>query len=400
MKGMINCHTHLFNEYHVPEDLLKLYVKWIPNFLLPSVGSILDHPLGNRALNLFSYFGTDSIKRYINFIKFGYGMTVRQQFEILRSAYPPKTRFVVLMQDFKFVSNAKAKVSYDDFVKEILELKHQFPTEILPFYFMEPRNYDFLTDPNEIYQLLQEKFASGCFLGLKMYPAEGYFPWDFRLRPFYQFAIDNKLPIMTHCSIGGSRYVKQTTEIDRNPLDLNGQHRKINLPSLAWLNVRKDYTGRARCFSDPDNYIEVLKEFKDLKICLAHSGSNEEINLEIDRRNGKNKDKRNWYQKCLELVDNNSNVYMDVSYSLYDEHFIKELIKSDFDSNIHSHRSNRLLFGTDFYMTYTEVGAGEKDLPKVERSLREKMSQHLSPNLFDKMAYQNAETWMKSSIYK
>lgn len=400
MKGMINCHTHLFNEYHVPEDLLKLYVKWIPNFVLPSVGRVLDHPIGNGALNLFSFLGTDSIKRYINFIKFGYGMTVKQQFDILRSAYPPGTRFVVLMQDFKFVSDAKAKVSYDSFVNEILELKHLFPTEILPFYFMEPRNYDFSTDPNEIYKSLQEKFDSGHFLGLKMYPAEGYFPWDFRLRSFYQFAQDNDLPIMTHCSTGGSRYVKQTTEIDRNPLDLKGQHRKIDLPKLAWLNVRKDYTGRAKFFSDPDNYKEVLKEFPNLKICLAHSGSNDEINLEIDRRNGKNKGHNNWYQKCLDLVDKNTNVYMDVSYSLYDTRFIQELIKSDFDTGIQIHRSNRILFGTDFYMTYTEVGAGEEDLPKVERSLREKMSQFLPPNLFDKMAYHNAETWLKSNIYK
>lgn len=91
---------------------------------------------------------------------------------------------------------------------------------------------------------------------------------------------------------------------------------------------------------------------------------------------------------------------MDVSYSLYDTRFIQELIKSDFDTTLQVHRSNRLLFGTDFYMTYTEVGAGEEDLPKVERSLREKMSQHLPPNLFDKMAYHNAETWLKSNIYK
>lgn len=390
---MINCHTHLFNEYHVPEDLLKLYVKWLPNFSLPMLGNLLDSAFGSKVLKLTGFLGTDGMKRYINFIKFGYGMTVREQFSILKNAYPPGTKFVVLLQDFQFISNYKAKVNYDSFIQEILNLRKLYPNELLPFHFVEPRYYDYSTDPQQIYDDLKTRFDRDKFCGLKMYPAEGYFPWDFRLNAFYQFAQDHQLPIMTHCSTGGSRYVKQTSEIDRNPLDLYGQHQRVNLPGLAWLDVRKDYTGRARYFSDPENYREVLKKYPDLKICLAHSGSNSEINIEINNRE-RGTNVPNWYRSCLALLDQNKNVYMDLSYSLYDKKFIDVLIKPDFIQNGNAHRQEHLLFGTDFYMTYTEIGAGEKDLSDVERQLARRTEAELGAVFFQKISSENPDKWL------
>jgi hypothetical protein len=187
-------------------------------------------------------------------------------------------------------------------------------------------------------------------------------------------------------------------------MDLKGSPQYINIPKLKWFNVAKDYTGRARIFSDPENYRKVLDidTFKSLKICLGHAGSDAEIEIEIkNRHNGTSHS--NWYQKCLKMIDDYPNVYLDISYSLWNPVFIAELIARDFDIKSTDpkivHRCNRVLFGTDFYLTYTEFNSSDTNPSSIERDLWENTRAKLDPILFQKMAFQNSYNWIKSKFY-
>lgn len=400
---MINCHAHLFNSNHVPEELLKLYVKWLPNFAVKKVSQILNSKVGNFLLGWTNKLGNEPLKRYGNFLKFGYGMNIEEQFNILKNAYPKDTRFVILMQNFAFISNYQPLVAYEDYKKEIYKLKCKYPKLILPFYFIEPRLISYQDNPQKLLTSFIDDYERGLCQGLKMYPAEGYFPFDYRILAIYEYAAENEIPIMTHVSRGGSRYVKQTSKEDNFVLDLYKKDFNPNLPKLGWFN--KDYTGRASRFTDPENFIKVLDhpKLRNLKICLAHSGSIDEYEIEIKNREN-NTTISNWYRSCLEIVDKYPNVYMDISFSLTDNRFLTKLIKKDFDINdldeTTQKRCKRLLFGTDFYMTYTEFDSENRDLSTIENKLFKNTESILGYTLFKQISLDNAREYLTSKRYQ
>jgi len=250
---------------------------------------------------------------------------------------------------------------------------------------------------------MRDDFIKGWSVGLKMYPAEGYYPFDFRINAVYEFAQEHQIAIMTHVSNGGSRYIKQTSDQDRHPIDLDGNACNINIPDLSKFRKKKQYTNRARFYSDPDNYIKVLSKYPKLKICMAHAGSDDEIQIEIKNRES-NLNNSNWYRKIIELVDNYENVYVDISYSLYNMEFIEKLILKDFKLNSDDpkikRRCSRLLFGTDFYLTYQEYILKTKDNSDIERDLWEPVSLKLGKELFSLISEGNAMDYLRSSFYR
>lgn len=409
---MFNVHTHLFTSNHVPEELLKLYVKWLPNFAIKRVSTFMNSNAGNFLLGWTNRLGNEPLKRYGNFMKFGYGMNVEEQFQILKAAYPKGTRFVVLMQDFAYISDYQSVVSFDDYKKEIYHLKRKFPDILLPFHFVEPRSIGYNDNPDRLLDPIKKDYERGFCQGLKIYPAQGYFPFDYRMLSVYKYAVENKIPVMTHVSKGGSRYVKQTSDVDKNILKLDGKIYQTGLPKLGWFN--KDYTGRAAMFSDPENYKKVLDHegLRDLKICLAHAGGDEDFNIALENlKLPTNQQKNNWYKTCLHLIDHYPNVYMDISFSLHNPDFLEKLIKKDFilrDDELEDivmikkkeHRRERLLFGTDYYMTYTEFDSSVKNLSLIEYDLWKKAENILGSELFKLISVENPTLYLKSKKYR
>jgi predicted TIM-barrel fold metal-dependent hydrolase len=398
---MINCHTHLFTSDHVPTDLLKLYAP-LPNIILRPMNYILNSWLGDKLLGWTVKYGWEDLKRYGNFLRLGYQATIEEQFGVLKNAYPEYTRFVVLTQDFSFVSEYKPHEGYTylDYKRQIYELKLKYPGIILPFHFIEPRLISYSQDPIALLESMKLDFINGWSVGLKMYPAEGYYPFDYRINAVYAFAQEHQIAIMTHASVGGSRYVKQTSEHDRHPIDLDGNVCSIQIPDLS--RMKPNYTERAKYYSDPDNYKKVLNKYPKLKICMAHAGSDAEIRKEIKNRES-NMNDDNWYRKVLDLVDSNENVYVDISYSLHSLEFIEKLILVDFNLKSNDpkvkRRCTRLLFGTDFYLTYQEYLPKSKDNSAIERNLWEPVSQKIGKELFALISEKNAIEYLKSSFY-
>ena len=399
---MINCHTHLFTKFHVPPELLKLYIT-LPDITIDWIASILDSRFGVWLLNKLNHKTGSDIKRYINFLKFGYHLNIEEQFSILIESYPQDTKFVVLMQNFDFIGEKEPTIRYNSFAKEIFKLKVKYPNIILPFHFMEPRIIQYTDDPFKLVENYKDDFEKGFCQGLKMYPAEGYFPQDYRLIELYKYAEQNNIPILTHVSTGGSRYVRPTIKTEQNYFDLNKEPIQIKLPIIGNRGTAREYTKRARLFSDPNNYIEILTKFPKLKLCLAHSGSEEEYQKElINRKTGKSNP--NWYRTCLDLVDKYENVYMDIAFSLIDKNFLKELILVDFDFSsqnpIIKKRCERLLFGTDFYLTYAFYYASEENLSHIEQKIWNDTLNLLNPHLFNKISKENPIVWLTSKYFK
>ena len=116
-------------------------------------------------------------------------------------------------------------------------------------------------------------------------------------------------------------------------------------------------------FSHPENYVPVLRKYPKLKICLAHMGGSDEISYmssdpSPEQKKILDKDGNNWASLLKELMKEHLSLYTDISYSLaelHDKVVLKEI--KDWINTLDQDGQplvERILFGTDFYMTEQE----------------------------------------------
>jgi predicted TIM-barrel fold metal-dependent hydrolase len=96
-----------------------------------------------------------------------------------------------------------------------------------------------------------------------------------------------------------------------------------------------------------------------------------------------------WYNKILDLMDRYEKVYMDMSYSLAYKPFYAwfDSEYKRFDDKIR----DRILFGTDFFMTVQEEFGNDKVLFK-------KALDELGLERFQKLAHPNVVRYLNSRI--
>ena len=283
--------------------------------------------------------------------------------------------------------------------------------------------YKWNTDTNKI--ILEDCFIKDYiegygFRGFKIYPALGYYPFDPALLPLWKYAADNNIPIMTHCIRGTIFYrgpkqpawnkhpvFQQSMEKDETkPADQQSTYAPLDLPQMN--NVDFSYN-----FTHPMNYLCLLEEqllrrviakelaanpasdlsaifgytdestplkrdLRDLKICLAHFGgddewakyfekdryiySNELIQHPekgIDFFHLKGKDEPSfgkpeliwkyvdWYSIICSIMLQFPNVYADISYILHDTANIQPLLKQTLQN---PKLRDKVLYGTDFFV--------------------------------------------------
>ncbi len=181
-------------------------------------------------------------------------------------------------------------------------------------------------------EALEELFPyndEGLFWCVKLYPRLGWAPDDFACYPNLKtlYTLCGKtVPIMVHCSLGGmsahdyflyERYddhvIKDEYKLKHAELRFNG-----DLPGVS-------------SNDSPVQWKNVLREFPELKICLAHFGGYdtwkdvwdfEKAQQRLaERGNASNPDKydkydkyRDWIRTIAELVSDYDNVYTDISY--------------------------------------------------------------------------------------
>lgn len=383
-----NCHTHIFNIKCVPENFLGkgiiramsrsnisfylvFYLKKISNLLVFSwlrrkkffkderdftprkkfIEWLSRSRFTNwlsKILNWLSDVEFDFLEKYANFVEAGRERSQELIFDALRKnpVYNSFTRFVVLTLDMDYMGCGQPFCNYETQLTQVIHLKKKYPYHLLPFVSVDPRR----GDENFLESLVKRHIEKLGFIGIKIYPAVGFYPFDPKLKKVYAYAEEHAIPIMTHCTPGGVFYKGSLTAAQIKPLCLNPFPRK----KYDFTSERDDKNKYFKNnFSDPENYKEVLDVFPGLKICIAHYGGSSEI---LKYKEKKTKD--NWYQIIRKLLAGHinskgvlcPNIYTDISYTLFEQKVFKELKTDINDPAI----SNKILFGTDFYMTQQE----------------------------------------------
>jgi len=400
-----NCHIHVFSAQCAPKRFLQV---GLPAALDPIAGGVKD-VLETRVGRWIS-FKLAKIKwapfkvaaRYASFASVGTMSSQQMVFENILKFYPTGSRFIVLSLNMDHMGAGPSELTYLGQIDQIVQLRRLYPDACLPFLSIDPR----MGTDKEILSFTQHYVGPGLpFIGIKLYPALGYFPFDKRLDPLFQFCEENEVPIMTHCTPSGAFFLGKLNATLGLPetidyTDANGTLHKPPLP-LPHSFPLKSNDENCDVFLKPENWSTVLAKYPKLKICFAHMGGVGEIKKSL---NGK----PNWFDDVKSIMAQYENIYTDVSYTV-SVPGMWPVIKSFLDGSITSKPwkysygktpnygntlANRILFGTDYFMTEQEDS--EKNLAvKLSRWLLE---QGLLP-LHKQLTERNVEGYLQSLFF-
>lgn len=195
---------------------------------------------------------------------------------------------------------------------------------ILPFLPIDPRR-------ENLYDVFLKAFdqSNPEFFGIKCYPALGYLPADERLMPIFKICAEKNIPVMTHC--GGEIVSTFESPILANRLGQN----------VEFSDRKRKH--RARKLNEPSEWEYVLREYKDLTLCLGHYGGGAAWENDPDTVHR--------IPEILDMMDRYDNLYADFSFNLESltaiKNFRNKLFKDDDYGKLMKERS---LFGTDFWV--------------------------------------------------
>jgi predicted TIM-barrel fold metal-dependent hydrolase len=317
--------------------------------------------------------------------------------------------------DFDYMDAGKSPVGYEQQLAEIAAIKRDpnFKERIEPFIFVDPRrlepdndelkiNNSFIKDGflSQIKQYIQ----TSTFKGIKLYPPIGYFPFDKRLKPVYDLALQFNLPITSHV-IDGSVFYRGKKKIFYHPvlteMELTG---RTNGEFTKWFTHPRNY----EILLNPDllskhwniSFAEAEK-YSNLKICLGHFGGDDQIlehmkpwagnkntpnALSLDNWKRGASDPYSWFAVCMALMQKYPNVYADISYTAANKRVLP-ILKVYLDSN--KLLKEKTLYGTDFYVV-------EKEMPEKEISINVRAA--LGENLFIQIAETNTERFLSTNV--
>ncbi len=406
-----NTHLHVFNSACAPDRFLLIlpmrFVRRIPK----ATKKLIDSKVGRFLIRLLYNIGSrkDSNSRkefdkYISFLDVGTSNSQTAVFKMALTVgqqYDSAVRIVGLTLNMDHMDNvSKPKKGIDTQLEEVKEIKRHYPSNFFPFLGVDPRHKsgaDLLNWSKQYFETGVSNAATGVacpfFCGIKLYPALGFFPFDPKLDDLYRYAEQQQIPVMTHCTRVGSQYIGEEIEnlIPPKPAmilpatnpnaSLAAQQsieRRIALFSVnGWIKNSKRGENDRACdlFGHPENYITLLETYPNLKLCLAHMGGTDEIldpptGTDLDR--GERElaeiravDRPSWFERIREMMITYPNLYTDISYTLSDFKDVNtevfRRVTNFFNTLDNQGRplSERVLFGTDFFMTEREKRESE-----------------------------------------
>lgn len=347
-----NVHAHSFTAAHIPRYYPHPAVwvlKQIPGFL----------PLAAWFLRLVGQHGlADTVARLRQFKDEAYKGTQAQILASVRRQYPPGTRFVVLPMDMGPIGHGPVAA---DIAAQHDELSAMARADglrglVLPFATLHPESPGAAEEVARCIERLH-------FRGLKLYPPLGYPPdHPLLMGRIYPMLVERNLPVMAHCSRGGIRA-------------------KGLIPA------------RAERYTEPAAWAPVLRAFPTLRVCLAHFGGQQD--WEDYAANGIDPDdpaarSRNWQVAIRDMIGSGDwpNLWTDISYTLFrfEENiaFLRLFLEGADDRT--ARLRERVLFGSDFYMTRQEALS--------ERSVCFRLRNALGEEMFRQIAQANPEIWL------
>jgi uncharacterized protein len=406
-----NAHSHIFTASHAPDYFLKtaIHNKWLAELvdkLLQKGGTRTLLSGLNWVIKLFSPNYRHVVERYIEFVEIGTSATQQEIFDKEAGAYTKlgTYRIVALTQvldflDYDLPSNHKRIQTQ---LQEVINLKRdvRYHDRLIPFLGVDPR----MQGVDLIKWLEQYINKDSGFYGIKIYPAYGFFPFDARMEPVWKWAEEHNVPVMTHCTRGGSFYLGSFDSVlNRGGFQPQGMNPAS--PAMPAINdrikqlvadtnkdLKKNNKVWCNIFGHPENYIPVLEKHPKLKICLAHLGGSDEVN-----RTGPKSTPAdypgylgpNWYSLVKSLMAKYENVYSDISYTLSDPGAM-DIIVPEFSG---SPMINKLMYGTDFYLTQQEEKGDEPDLINIF------LNRFKEGNQIQQLAYDNPDRFLRSVIF-
>jgi len=349
-----NIHTHIFTSKNVPDRFLPFFlVRFLAKFNLTKKFAKTLH-----SINPFS--SEDVYDRYANFLNENNRKSTEEIFLDLKKYYPQDTGFVALSMDFEYMNAGICKEGYFSQLHDLQELKQKYKDSFFPFLAIDPRRENLL-------DIVKEYIETKNFSGIKIYPPLGFYPFDQRLYPVYEYAEKNQIPITTHCSKGGVYF--------------RGRINKKELvhPKTGEVLMRQKNIKFGQNYSNPENYKFLLKDFPSLKLNIGHFGGYTDW-LELLKPKSE-VSSNNWVNKVLELISTYPNVYADVSYTLYEKKFVRTLKSLLTDVRY----KDKILFGSDFYMTAMETS---------ENSFSNNLKKDLGEELYNLIAATNNKRFL------
>lgn len=334
-----NVHTHTFTIKDVP-------VQYLPFGL---VRFLAEHrftqDLAKTIHKLLPYSDEFIFCRYLNIVNTGKLGGQKEVFLNLARFYPENTIFGAIAVDLAYMGAGQVPRDYIEQLDELADLKKNYGDKVIPFIHVDPRR------PNST-QLALKYIEQYGFGGVKLYPSLGYFPYDSRLYPLYEYLETHQIPIVTHASPTGLYYQGRLTPAMFAEAKINivfDPHQKNNI--------------LCRNFSHPLNFKYLLDDFPKLKINLAHFGGNLEWHEYLfDPPYSSEIQTDNWFSVILTLIREYANAFTDISYVLYDPKCMALLKILMQDDTI----CQKILFGSDYYMV--EMDAMEKSFSIDVRS--------------------------------
>lgn len=424
-----NIHAHIFTMSNAPKDFLSLYM---PELVANAVESITSTKAGEKVMEwLLNNLGGKAGKKYASFLHVGKRSGQMDVFKDLLEQYPDSAMKITALTLYMEKLGAGQSLSgYEGQLEEIIEVKKRYPDRLNIFLGVDPR---WKATGQQILDQVRTYFDTRLpidatrpavcpFQGLKLYPSTGFYAFDERLMPTFEWAAKNGVPLMTHCSYLGGIFNNDRDYLNANlaawnpyakshhPAPKQGHKLKGNILKRL-INTQKEENNLnySSYFLEPFSYREMLQYFKDkgtpLKICFAHFGGSDHMKLQNGHPSGVNPNagdyygvhySMNWTQQIQALMLQFDSVYTDISYSLTDHKthpfIFGELAKPYKD---------RILFGTDFFMT--ERVAKEKDtyahFKAAASAIQVSTASGATISAWQLMAEHNVEKYLASTYY-
>ena len=193
----------------------------------------------------------------------------------------------------------------------------------------------FVDTSHVMHPLHRSKDRERIFFGIKLYPPLGFNPWPqdreelAKVRYLYDFAMRNRIPIITHCDDQGFKGV--------DPID-------------AWK------------YTDPAAWKTVLENYPSLIIDFAHVGRQYAVNtgsrlIDTVQARIKKLPESEWFYTLMDMIRTYDNVYTDISFTGCYRDFYPKFLNylSQVSSEGRTKIEDRILFGSDFSVNLLRV---------------------------------------------
>ncbi len=299
----------------IPEDLVELLLNEISEHRdISKVVAMITKLIGGRAdriVQLVRWFQMDMEEQ-------------QKEFETQASGHTDIVCPLGLDLDFtanNFQTSLSQYIPMATQIASLSEWAKRGQGKVLPFFPVDPRRKGIL-------EAMIKGLEHQGFMGIKMYPAMGWFPsgWDIHpvLRAIYGYCEDNRIPITVHCSAGG----------------VHGQDTS---------------PGKYKYWTTPLEWQAVMVEYPMLVVNLAHFGG------QVPFENFWNTDPTvqppsNWTWRIVEmLMAEYDNVFTDISFhddAMSDEH-VRPWLSAMITALSDGFACDRIMMGSDWPLHHT-----------------------------------------------